>query len=69
MIHPVNYNVLMEELCLSGHERQLQRRKDKYPDHFGLKNKEWYISIELALFIQHCTENVKVCNKLKGGLL
>lgn len=52
-------------LGLSAHNRQLERRKRKYPTHFALINNEWHITAELAHFIAHCKQNTIM--QPKGG--
>ena len=50
----LEYNSVMAQLGLSTHDRQLVRRKTKYPHHFTEANGIVYITKEFADFIKAC---------------
>lgn len=67
-MHNQDYIATMQAMGLSTHDRQLERRKAKYPAHFKQKRDgKWYITTSLKYFLEDCVELRHACAKLKGG--
>lgn len=67
-MHNQEYLGVMVRLGLSTHNRQFERRKEKYPTHFKQKRDgKWYITPSLAYYLQDCKDLQHACIKLKGG--
>lgn len=68
-MHNQDYLKTMNEMGLSTHDCQLERRKAKYPQHFKLKDGRWFITASLKFFLQDCKDIKTSSNKLKGELV